>query len=82
MQRPQAAEVEPGRDVEPGKGELEGDVDAHRHARQAPEQSREGAEFDGPEIVVGLAVDLERGLDQVASIGLVTKQGSGRRKQD
>ena len=60
VQRPQAAEIEPRRDVEPGIGELEGDVDAHRHARHAPEQGGEGAELDRPEIVVGLAVDFER----------------------
>ncbi len=60
VQRTQAPEVEPGRDVEPGIGELEGDVDAYRHAREAPEQSGERSELYRPEIIVGPAVDLER----------------------
>ena len=70
VQRPQAAEVEPGRDVQPGKGEFEGDVDADRHARHAPEQRREGAELDGAEIVVRLAVDLERRLRRPRRVAL------------
>ena len=60
MQRPQTAEVEPRRDVEVGEGELEGDVDADRHAGQAPEQGHEGRELDGPKVVVRQSVDLER----------------------
>ena len=82
VQRPQTAEVEPGRDVQPGIGELEGDVDAHRHARHAPEQRREGAEFDGSEIVVGLAVDLERRLRRPRRIALEDGEDARRGGDD
>ena len=82
VQRPQTAEVEPGRDVQPGIGEFEGDVDAHRHARHAPEQRREGAEFDRSEIVVGLAVDLERRLRRPRRIALEDGEDARRGGDD
>ena len=60
VQGPQAAEVEPWRDVEVGERELEGDVDADRHARQAPEQGEQGPDLDGREVVIRQSADLER----------------------
>ena len=60
VQRTQSAEVEPRREVQRGKGEFERDVDADRHAREAPEQGGDRGELDRAEIVVGLAVDLAR----------------------
>ena len=60
MQRPQAAEVEPRRDVQIGECELGGDVDADGHAGEAPEQRQDGRDLDRAEVIVRQAVDLER----------------------
>ena len=79
VKRTQAAEIEPRGEVQPGISELEGDVDAHRHARNAPEQSGERSKLDGAEIIVRLAVDLERNRARRASVVAAENQEEARR---
>ncbi len=60
VQRPQAAEIDPLVEIEQRKRQLEGDDDADGEGGDAPEHRRHAGELDRPQIVVGLAVDLER----------------------
>ena len=54
VQRPQAPEIEPGLEVEVGKGELERDHDADQEADHAPEHRGDRAVADRPVHVVRL----------------------------
>ena len=83
MQGPQAAEIEPGRDVEAGVGELGGDVDADSHAGQAPEQGHDREELHDVEIVVRQTVDLERRtLRRALVVALEDRKDSEPRADD
>ena len=60
VQRPQAPEVEPWRNIEVGERQFEGDIDADGHAGQTPEKGHQCRELDRTEIVVRQPVDFER----------------------
>ena len=61
MQRPDAAERDPGQiEIEHRKCELERGPKADRESGDAPEHRSDGRKFDRPDVVVGLAVDRER----------------------
>ncbi|ESZ53643.1 hypothetical protein X727_33770 [Mesorhizobium sp. L103C119B0] len=53
VQRPQAAEVEPGLDVEIGIGKLQRDDHPDHHANHTPEHGGDGAVADWPVHVSG-----------------------------
>ncbi|MEY9897864.1 hypothetical protein ABIA44_002038 [Bradyrhizobium sp. USDA 329] len=58
VQRPQAAEADPGQiEVQCGPGQLRGDDEADEESGNAPEHRHEGREFDRPHVVVRAAVD-------------------------
>ena len=61
VQRPQAAEGDPGQiEIENRKCQLKRDVESDGEAGNAPEHGGDGRELDRPHVVVGLAIDRQR----------------------